>query len=109
MPERRSFDRELGLRGWRRFNAFLGTYRIVWYVIVIVLLALGFDFKTPAAQFAAIRQADSLKGRRIDSVVRAIGTRDLINLGIARYLCFKDPPSATLFLPCSYLGSAEAR
>ena len=97
------------VQGWARVNQWLGQYRLLWYAILAVLLMLGFDFKTPAAQFKAVRTADSLKGVRIDSVVRSLGTRDLINVGIARYLCFKDNDTAKLFLPCSYLGSAEAR
>lgn len=92
-----------------RINAIAGQYRLILYAIGAALLMLGFDFKTPAAQFKSVRVADSLKGVRIDSVVRSLGTRDLINVGIARYLCFKDNDTAKLFLPCSYLGSAEAR
>jgi len=90
---------------WTRLNEWFGRYRLIWYVLIAVLLALGFDFKTPAAQFRAGRVADSLKGVRIDSVVRALGTRDLINIGIARYLCYKDREAAALFMPCAYLGN----
>lgn len=92
---------------WQRLADVFSFGRVVWTIIITFILMLGFDFKTPAAQFKAMGRADSLKTQRIDSVVRALGTRDLVNIGIARYLCFKDPSSARLFLPCATLSSVE--
>jgi len=93
---------------WTRLNEWIGRYRVVWYLVVGILLTLGFDFKTPASQIKASRAADSVQGVRIDSVVRALGTRDLITMGLARYFCFKDRDGAQLFLPCSYMGSSSS-
>jgi hypothetical protein len=90
---------------WTGINQWFGRYRIVWWVIVTALLALGFDFKTPAAQFAANRAKMDTVTKRVDSIVRAAGSRELINAGLARYFCFKDRSAAALFLPCAALNS----
>ena len=90
---------------WTALNQWFGRYRIIWWIAVAILLALGFDFKTPAAQFAQNRLAIDSMRHRVDSIVKVQASRDLVSVGLARYFCFRDRPGAQLFLPCAGLNS----
>jgi Flp pilus assembly protein TadG len=89
-------------------------YRLILWVLFLILLALGFDFRTPSAQFKELRRiADSVgvEAARRDSLVKARlaiadekqqKDRELI-VGLARWACISDPTRARLAIHCESL------
>ncbi len=53
---------------WVRSGIFLERYKVIWYLILGVGLALGFDFKTPRQFYAELqRQVDSQAKQLIEA------------------------------------------
>lgn len=53
---------------WLKTAYFLDKYRLLVYLVGLFLLAIGFDFKTPAMAMKAQRAAIDSLHRRVDTV-----------------------------------------
>lgn len=85
-----------------RLDQIVNRWRWLLWVGIVVGVAIGFDFKTPAAQFRALTAADGLLSAWQDSLDRAHGqiNRYLRALAIAQ--CIDRPRRETdlMGLPC---------
>lgn len=103
---------------FERINAELGRYKVIWLLLGVFLVALGFDFKTPAHHFQEI-EASLTELRQTDrGLTRRIDEGDSIRLQMTFYLralmiaqCIDRPQRQTqlMGLPCGDLLNPRPR
>ena len=82
-----------------------GRFKWLGYIVAALILAAGFDFRTPQAQFTELRAQDVQLHQRIDSVIRADQQDSEIirALGIQACLSSNQRELQLMQLPCSRL------